>query len=165
MTVSFCSKNHCGHNCPHWLEEEDPEIDWSEIDGFLTEPEEDFFRVVTANMVSVEEDGQEIMTWEDNPSEEPRENLKPVPPTDDEVRQVDLGTEGDPRPIFLSASLSSEEAEQYVQLLKEYLDIFAWSYAEMPGLDPEIAVHRLNIKPDAKLSPSSKRNDAFIHSS
>ncbi|KAJ4960137.1 hypothetical protein NE237_020047 [Protea cynaroides] len=23
---------------PHWLEEEDPEIDWSEIDGFLTEP-------------------------------------------------------------------------------------------------------------------------------
>jgi len=63
------------------------------------------------------------MIWEDDPSEEPRENLKPVPPTDDEVRQVDLGTEGDPRPIFLSASLSSEEAEQYVQLLKEYLDL------------------------------------------
>lgn len=58
------------------------------------------------------------MTWEDDPSEEPRENLKPVPPTDDEVRQVYLGTEGDPRPILLSASLSSEEAEQYVQLLK-----------------------------------------------
>jgi len=52
MAVSFCSKNQCGHNCPHWLEEEDPEIDWSEIDGFLTEPEEDYFRVVTANMVS-----------------------------------------------------------------------------------------------------------------
>ena len=49
------------------------------------------------------------MTWA---SEEPRENLKPVPPTDDEVRQVDLGTEGDPRPIFLSSSLSSEEAPQ-----------------------------------------------------
>lgn len=32
------------------------------------------------------------MTWEKNPSEEPRENLKQVPPTDDEVRQVDLGT-------------------------------------------------------------------------
>ncbi|KAJ4963932.1 hypothetical protein NE237_023871 [Protea cynaroides] len=106
---------------------------------------------------TVEEDGQEIMTWEDDPSEEPRENLKPVPPTDDEVRQVDLGTEGDPRPIFLSASLSSEEAEQYVQLLKEYLDIFAWSYAEMPGLDPEIAVHRQHIKPDAKPFKQAQR--------
>ena len=40
------------------------------------------------------------------PSEEPRANLKAVPPTDNEVRQVDLGTEGDPRPIFLNASLS-----------------------------------------------------------
>lgn len=58
------------------------------------------------------------------PSEEPRENLKAVPPTDDEVRQVDLGTEGDPRPIFLSASPASSEAEQDVQ---EHLGIFAWS--------------------------------------
>lgn len=71
---------------------------------------------------------QEIMTWEKNSSEEPRENLKAVPPIDDEVRQVDLGTEGDPRPIFLSASLSSEEAEQ--DLLKEDFGIFAWSQAD-----------------------------------
>lgn len=81
MAVPFCSKNHCVHNCPHWLEEEDPEIDWSEIDGFLTEPSSSAFRGVTANMVSVEEDGQEGMTWEDDPSEEPRENLQSVPPT------------------------------------------------------------------------------------
>lgn len=31
----------------------------------------------------------------------------------------------------------------------------------MPGLDLEIAVHRLEYQ----TSPSSKRNDAFIHSS
>lgn len=58
---------------------------------------------------------------------------------------------------FLSASLSSEEAEQYVQLLKEYWGKFAWSYADMPGLDPEIAVHRLNIKPDAKPIKQAQR--------
>ncbi|KAJ4971789.1 hypothetical protein NE237_004888 [Protea cynaroides] len=98
-------------------------------------------RIIVDTMArTVEEYWQEIMTWEDDPSEEPRENLKPVPPTDDEVRQVDLGTKGNPPQIFLSASLSFEEPEQYIQLLKEYLDIFAWSYTEMPGLDPEIAL-------------------------
>ncbi|KAJ4952079.1 hypothetical protein NE237_028911 [Protea cynaroides] len=53
------------------------------------------------------------------------------------------GTEGDPCPSFLSASQTSEEAEQYVHFFKEYLDIFAWSYAEMPRLDPKIAVRPL----------------------
>ncbi|KAJ4954145.1 hypothetical protein NE237_030977 [Protea cynaroides] len=73
------------------------------------------------------------------------------------MRHVDLETEGNPRPIFLSASLSSEEAEQYVQLLKEYLDIFAWSYVEITGLDPEIVVHRQHIKPDAKPFKQAQR--------
>ncbi|KAA0036540.1 uncharacterized protein E6C27_scaffold191G00420 [Cucumis melo var. makuwa] len=30
---------------------------------------------------------------------------------------------------------------------REYKDIFAWSYKEMPGLDPKVAVHHLAIKP------------------
>ena len=34
-------------------------------------------------------------------------------------------------------------------LIKEYIDVFAWSYEDMPGLDPQ-AMHRLNIKPDVK---------------
>ena len=28
----------------------------------------------------------------------------------------------------------------------EYKDVFAWTYKEMPGLDPTVAVHRLAIK-------------------
>ncbi|KAK8575037.1 hypothetical protein V6N12_062714 [Hibiscus sabdariffa] len=38
-------------------------------------------------------------------------------------RVVDLETEGGPYLIFLSANLSSEEDEQYIQLLKEYLNL------------------------------------------
>ena len=33
-----------------------------------------------------------------------------------------------------------------MELLSEYKDVFAWSYKEMPGLDPKVAVHRLSIK-------------------
>ena len=36
-------------------------------------------------------------------------------------------------------------------LLKEYTDVFAWTYDEMPGLDPRLVVHALNVDPGVKL--------------
>ena len=66
--------------------------------------------------------------------------------TVDELKEVNLGTEEDKRPIFLNASLSVEEEQSYVKLIKEYRDVFAWSYKEMPGLDPKVAVHHLAVK-------------------
>ncbi|XP_070031938.1 uncharacterized protein [Nicotiana tomentosiformis] len=32
------------------------------------------------------------------------------------------------------------------ELLKEFKDVFAWSYKEMPGLDPKLAVHHHVVK-------------------
>nr|GMD60393.1 uncharacterized protein LOC109150426 [Ipomoea batatas] len=64
----------------------------------------------------------------------------------DELKEVDLGTLENPRPIFISTLLSNEDEEIYVTLLKEYIDVFAWTYKEMPGLDPKVAVHRLAVK-------------------
>ena len=37
-------------------------------------------------------------------------------------------------------------------LLKEYMDVFAWTYDEMPGLDPGLVVHALNVDPGVKTS-------------
>ena len=34
----------------------------------------------------------------------------------------------------------------YIELLSEYKDVFAWSYKEMPGLDPKVAIHNLVVK-------------------
>nr|GLL35822.1 uncharacterized protein LOC109150426 [Ipomoea trifida] len=55
-------------------------------------------------------------------------------------------TPENPRPIFISTLLSNEDEEIYVALLKEYIDVFAWTYKEMPGLDPKVVVHRLAMK-------------------
>ncbi|KAG9444448.1 hypothetical protein H6P81_015788 [Aristolochia fimbriata] len=56
--------------------------------------------------------------------------------TVDELKKVDLGTKEDPRPTFLSASLSVEEEVEYMSLLREYRNIFARNYTKIPGLDP-----------------------------
>ncbi|XWS22319.1 hypothetical protein CRYUN_Cryun29cG0023600 [Craigia yunnanensis] len=44
--------------------------------------------------------------------------------TIDELNQVNLGTEQDPRLIFISACLTLEEKRSYFDLLEEYRDVF-----------------------------------------
>ena len=72
------------------------------------------------------------------------------PPTEDKVTQVNLDSQDHLRPIFISKSLPLAEREELMILIKEYVDAFAWNYRNMPGLDPQVTMHRLNIRPDVK---------------
>lgn len=47
--------------------------------------------------------------------------------------------------------LSDEEKTAFENLLKEYVHVFAWSYANIPGLDTDIVMHEVHIKPKCKL--------------
>ncbi|KAA0039557.1 uncharacterized protein E5676_scaffold775G00710 [Cucumis melo var. makuwa] len=89
----------------------------------------------------------EIETHEEDAEEAPQSLEDGGQSTVDELKEVNLDTIEEPRPTFISASLSSEEEGKYMSLLTEYKDIFAWSYKEMPGLDPKVAIHHLAIKP------------------
>jgi len=70
--------------------------------------------------------------------------------TIDELREINLGTTDEPKPIFVSIILNNEEVVQYEQLLREYKDVFAWGYQDMPSLDPSVAVHKLAISEGVK---------------
>ena len=64
----------------------------------------------------------------------------------EELEVIDLSF--DPsvhKPVSISASLSVEERTHLVELLKEYQDVFAWQYDEMPGIDPKLVAHSLNV--------------------
>ena len=68
-----------------------------------------------------------------------------------ELEEVDLGSDlQEPRPISISASLTETEKSELILLLKEFKDVFAWDYNEMPGLDPGLVAHMLNVDPEAK---------------
>ncbi|KAM1054793.1 hypothetical protein ACFX2C_002110 [Malus domestica] len=77
--------------------------------------------------------------------------------TVDDLKELNLGTSEEPKPIFVSALLSADEIEKYYQLLLEYKDVFAWTYKEMPGLDPIIAVHHLAVKPGTRPIKQTQR--------
>jgi hypothetical protein len=49
--------------------------------------------------------------------------------TDDvDVTECNIGTKKDPKFIDLSSSLSREQMDEYVELLKEFSYLFAWTY-------------------------------------
>ena len=68
----------------------------------------------------------------------------------DELKELSLGITDEPRPIVVSALLTPAEEKEYIELLIEYKDVFAWTYKEMPGFDPRVVVHRLAIKQEAR---------------
>ena len=70
---------------------------------------------------------------------------------EEELEEVDLGSGSQqPRPISISASLTEKEKSELILLLKEFKDVFAWDYSEMPSLDPGLVAHTLNVDPEAK---------------
>ncbi|XP_026458925.1 uncharacterized protein LOC113359523 [Papaver somniferum] len=46
--------------------------------------------------------------------------------------------------------MDKEEREALITLLKEYKDVFAYDYDEMPGLDSDLVVHNLGVSPEFK---------------
>ena len=50
--------------------------------------------------------------------------------------------------IMLKASCSPEEVDAYKALFQEFCDIFAWSYTEIPSLNPSIVEHHIDTWPD-----------------
>ena len=49
--------------------------------------------------------------------------------------------------VEISRSLLEREKRQLVALLKEYKEVFAGDYEEMPRLDPKLVTHKLNVDP------------------
>ncbi|KAF3336393.1 hypothetical protein FCM35_KLT18979 [Carex littledalei] len=83
--------------------------------------------------LEVEEEGEE---YEITAKEAPKELEEGGQNTIDELTEINLGSKETPRPTFISASLPDDMKERVTKLLREYIDCFAWSYHEMPGLDP-----------------------------
>uniref|UniRef100_A0A2N9E8C8 Integrase catalytic domain-containing protein n=1 Tax=Fagus sylvatica TaxID=28930 RepID=A0A2N9E8C8_FAGSY len=77
------------------------------------------------------------------------ENSKITPKEDLEV--INLSHDpGIDKPVSISTSLSAVERACFINLLKEYQDVFAWKYDEMPGIDPGLVAHSLNVEPGTK---------------
>ena len=74
-----------------------------------------------------------------------------VSPAVGDTKIIDFGIVYQPRELRIRSDLSVDERDNLIQLLRAYLDVFAWSYEDMPGLDPSIVQHCLPLMPHARL--------------
>ena len=57
----------------------------------------------------------------------------------------------------VGASTKSKTKQDLVQFLKKSIDVFSWSHKDMPGIDPNVITHCLNIYPSSKPVCQKKR--------
>nr|XP_027189420.1 protein NYNRIN-like [Cicer arietinum] len=76
------------------------------------------------------------------------QEVKIIQPYQELVEVINLGTEHDKKEVKIGMSMKESEREKLVKILIDYVDVFAWSYQDMPGLDTNIVEHKLPLKPE-----------------
>ncbi|XP_052736650.1 uncharacterized protein LOC128197859 [Vigna angularis] len=90
--------------------------------------------------------------YEDDPEPSPEllrlveQESKEIKPHQEDVKVLNLGEEGEIKEVKIGTSMKKEVREGLRALLKEFKDVFAWSYKDMPGLDTDIVQHKLPLK-------------------
>ena len=74
-------------------------------------------------------------------------NLKPVVQSlEENVVDCNIGTPEHPRMVKILKALTTEQRKGYIKLLKEYVDVFSWSYEYLKTYDTGIIQHKVPSK-------------------
>jgi hypothetical protein len=76
------------------------------------------------------------------------DKLGPVFMSVDPLEGIDIGDGVTPRLTFVNKNANVDYKNNFVKLLREYVDCFALNYQEMIGLTYDLVEHRLPIKAD-----------------
>ena len=69
----------------------------------------------------------------------------------EQSKSVNLASPNEePNLVKVAQDLSPKEETKLIQTLKDYMDVLAWSYQDLKGVDPNICQHTIPIKLDAK---------------
>ena len=68
-------------------------------------------------------------------------------PNIEETEVINLANEGEnEKPVKIGVNFPKDLKPELIVLLKEFIEIFAWSYQDMLGLDTKIVVHKIQVK-------------------
>jgi hypothetical protein len=64
--------------------------------------------------------------------------------------ECNIGSQEEPRFIKLSSNLTSEQRAEYMELLREFADVFAWTYKDLKTYDTSFIEHKISLKEEAR---------------
>ncbi|KAI5390043.1 hypothetical protein KIW84_075392 [Lathyrus oleraceus] len=68
-----------------------------------------------------------------------------IPPFEEQIELVNLGSKDHVKEVKIGSQLCPKAKKGLIDLLREYSDVFAWSYQDMPWLDFEIVENRFQL--------------------
>ena len=77
----------------------------------------------------------------------------------DKLEEVFLNDLNLERTTKIGTLASPTVRQALTTFLKSNRDVFAWSHEDMPGIDPSVVVHRLNVSPS--FSPIRQKKRVF----
>jgi hypothetical protein len=69
---------------------------------------------------------------------------------DVETTECNIGTLEEPKFVKLSSSLTKEQKVEYTELLREFTDVFAWTYKDLKMYDTSFIEHKIPLKEGAR---------------
>ena len=71
-------------------------------------------------------------------------------PLNSDIEDCNIGTKENPKMIKLSKTLPPNQKLKYVELFKEFQDVFAWSYEDLKSYDTSVIQHTIPLKENQK---------------
>jgi hypothetical protein len=69
---------------------------------------------------------------------------------DADTTECNIGTPEEPKFIKMSRRLNTKQRAKYTELLREFVDVFAWTYKDLKTYDTSIIEHKIPLKKEAK---------------
>ena len=91
-------------------------------------------------MLPMDEQAQTMNIEERRVVAEPTEALEDISLDEDDLE----------RSTKIGADLEEKIKKDLIHFLRENIDVFAWSYEDMLGIDPSVITHHLNVYPSSK---------------
>ena len=98
-------------------------------------------------MLAMEEQTQMRNIEERRIVAEPTEALEEIPLDEDDPEKS----------TRIRADLEGKIKKGLIRFLRKNIDVFAWSHEDMPGIEPSVITHRLNVHPSSKPVRQKKR--------
>ena len=70
--------------------------------------------------------------------------------TEDDIEEYNIGSPEEPKNIKLSKTLPPNIKQRYINLFKEFKDVFAWGYQDLKSYDTSMIQHKIPLKENQK---------------
>ena len=85
------------------------------------------------------------------------EEIRIVAEPTEALEEIPLDEDDPGKSTRIGADLEGEIKKGLICYLRKNIDVFAWSHENMPGINPSVITHRLNVHPSSKPVQQKKR--------